>query len=115
MPRRTSKYGAKPTIVDNIRFASKSEAKRYSELKLELLAGEISGLVLQPRYPLKVNDKLICTYVADFEYTTRYGELVIEDVKGFETPVFKLKKKLFEALTGRQLVVSGNLRSKLRR
>lgn len=97
-----NKFGAKPTIVDNIRFSSKREARRYSELRLLERAGEIGALVLQPRYPLKVNGKLICTYVADFEYypgDPRKAK-VVEDAKGVRTPVFAIKAKLFEALHG---------------
>lgn len=34
-------------------------------------------------------------YVADFQYE-QDGKIIVEDVKGMETDVFKLKKKLFE-------------------
>lgn len=95
-----NKYGAKPTVVDNIRFASQKEAKRYSELKLLERAGEVENLTLQARFPLRVNGKLVTTYVGDFLYGTRAGETVVEDSKGFRTPVYKLKAKLFEALHG---------------
>lgn len=97
-----SKYGAIRTEVDGITFASKKEARRYGELRLLERAGEIGALTLQPRYPLKVNGKLICTYVADFEYYPADPEKakVVEDAKGVRTPVFALKAKLFEALHG---------------
>src|SRR3990167_2292221 len=36
---RTHKYGAVPTVVDGIRFASKKEARRYSVLRLLEKAG----------------------------------------------------------------------------
>ena len=103
--RAQTKYGAVRTEVDGITFASKREAKRYSELKLLERAGEITLLELQPRYPLKVDGKLICTYVADFSYRsidpkTALHSNVVEDVKGVRTPVFKLKAKLFEAING---------------
>jgi hypothetical protein len=97
-----SKYGAIRTEVDGISFASKKEARRYSELRLLERAGDIGALVLQPRYPLKVNGKLICTYVADFEYypADPQKSKVVEDAKGVRTPVFAIKAKLFEALHG---------------
>jgi dsDNA-binding SOS-regulon protein len=63
-----SKYGAVRTEVDGISFASKKEARRYSELKLLERAGEIADLQLQPRFPLTVNGVRVCTYVADFQY-----------------------------------------------
>lgn len=34
------------------------------------------------------------TYVADFVYVTRDGRTVVEDAKGFQTEVYKIKKKL---------------------
>ena len=94
------KYKAKPTIFDGIRFASKSEAKRYAVLKLLQDAGEIRDLKTQYSIAIDVNGKHICNYVADFHYYTKTGRPVVEDVKGFRTPVYKLKKKLVEAVHG---------------
>lgn len=93
-PRR-SKYGAVPTVVDGVRFASKKEAKRYWELKLL----KVKALVLQPEYELVVNGVLICKYRADFAYDGETHKIV-EDVKGVKTAVYKLKKKLMLAIHG---------------
>jgi hypothetical protein len=71
---RKSKYAAIPTIVDGIRFASKKEARRYTELKLLERAGEITCLELQPKFPCVVNGKKVCTYIADFAYLDDSGE-----------------------------------------
>ena len=96
-----TKYRAKPTVIDNIRFASKKEAQRYSELKLLEKAGAICRLELQPSFDVKLNNRHICVYRADFTYWDESkGDLVIEDVKGVRTPVYKLKKKLVEAQYG---------------
>lgn len=96
-PKR--KYGNKPTIVDGISFPSKREAKRYGELRLREQAGEIENLTLQPRFPIDVNGRRICTYVGDFEYYDRAtGDQVVEDAKGFKTPLYRLKKKLVAAV-----------------
>ena len=94
---RTSKYGAIKTEVDGITFASRAEANRYSELKLLEAAGEISRLELQPKYPLVVNGVKVAEYRGDFLYI-QDGHKVLEDVKGVATPVFRLKKKLVNAL-----------------
>lgn len=108
--RAPTKYGNRKTVVDGITFASAKEARRYGELKLMERAGLVRLLTLQPRYPLKVNDKLVCTYVADFSYSTANGEgggigkMIVEDAKGFKTPEYKLKAKLFEALFGFPIV-----------
>ena len=92
------KYSAKPTVVDGIRFASKAESDRYGHLKLLEKNQFIYGLELQPKFPIHVNGQKICTYMADFRYRkTVGGDDIIEDVKGIKTPVYRLKKKLFEA------------------
>jgi len=107
LPRqaRRSKYGAKPQVVDNIRFASQKEHRRYKELQILLRAGGIKNLRLQPRYLLLdgfadrngIKHRPVF-YVADFAYLDRRHDWqeVVEDVKGgFKTEVYKIKKKLF--------------------
>lgn len=98
-----SKYRNEPTVVDGMRFASKAEARRYGFLKLRQAAGDIDGLECQPRFPLRVDGALICTYVADFRYRDlRTGAVVVEDVKSAptRTPVYRIKAKLLKALQG---------------
>ena len=97
-----SKYGAKPTIVDGVRFASQAEARRYGHLKMLERAGTICDLELQPRFPLLVNAIKVCTYVADFRYRFAgvVGVPVVEDVKGVQTPIYRLKKKMLLAQDG---------------
>ena len=92
-----NKFRAKRTEVDGITFASKAEAARYQTLKLELANGIISDLELQPKFPISVNGYKICTYIADFRYKLS-GRTVVEDVKGMQTPVFKIKAKLLKAV-----------------
>lgn len=95
-----SKYGNRKTEVDGIRFDSVAEAKRYGELQLLVAAGEINELVLQPRFPLMVNGEKVGTYSADFQYRDRDGRLLVEDVKGMPTTVYRLKKRLMKAVHG---------------
>lgn len=93
-----NKYRNVKTVVDGITFDSKKEAKRYGELKLLEKAGEITDLELQPEYPLNVNGKTVAKYRGDFRYfDRRNGVVVHEDVKGVQTPVFRLKKKILAA------------------
>lgn len=94
-----SKYGAQPVVIDGHRFASKREGARYRLLKAREAAGEIEGLELQPRYPLVVNGEEVGTYVGDFRYREN-GVLVVDDAKGVQTPVYRLKKRLMKALYG---------------
>jgi len=115
-----SKYKAVKTTIDGITFDSKKEAKRYTELKLLEKAGHITHLELQPEYQITINGAKICKYKADFRYFTVRAEdreqyksskgewivptmtgdkegQIVEDVKGFKTPIYRLKKKLVEA------------------
>ena len=115
-----NKYKAVKTVIDGITFDSKREAKRYTELKLLEKSGMITHLELQPKYDIIINGVKICSYRADFsyytvreenreQYTNSKGEWIVptktgdpegqivEDVKGFKTPIYKLKKKLVEA------------------
>lgn len=103
--KRVSKYGAKACVIDGVRFASLKEGRRYEQLKLLVRAGQISGLELQPRFPLVVNGLKVCTYVGDFSYQEA-GARVIEDSKGVLTDVFKLKRKLMKAVHGIEILLT---------
>lgn len=99
-PKR-HKFGAKKTEVDGFIFDSKAEAAYYSELKLrENAEGDyrISDLELQPKFPIVVNDIHIANYFADFRYKDSQGSTIVVDVKGMKTDVYRLKKKLVEAI-----------------
>jgi hypothetical protein len=106
MPQaRRSKYRAVKTVVDGVTFASKAEARRYQELRLLQRAKKITRLECQPEFPIAVNGVKVAKYVADFRYDTvpwdyEPVETIVEDVKGMPTPVYRLKKKLVEALYG---------------
>ena len=96
-----NKYRNKKVQVDMYVFDSIRESQRYKELKLLERAGEIRNLELQPHFLLqesfKKNGKTYrkIEYIADFKYTEN-GKTIVEDVKGMQTDVFKLKHKLFE-------------------
>lgn len=99
---KRSKYNNIKTEIDGIKFDSKGEANRYCELKLLVRAKLITELELQPKFTLqptfKKNGKThrSITYKADFIYIFEKGNVIIEDFKGFETAVFKIKRKMFE-------------------
>lgn len=91
-PLAPRKYRNVPEVVDGIRFDSKAEARRYCELKLIERSGLIQRLSLQPRFRFACG----ATYVGDFAYLEGAypdikGRWVVEDVKGVETAVFRLK------------------------
>jgi len=99
-----SKYKSRKAEVDGHTFDSKAEAKYYEQLKWLLEHKEIKSFRLQPRYTLlesfKKNGKTFrkTEYIADFEIHHIDGSIEVVDVKGFETPVFSIKRKLFEKL-----------------
>ena len=99
------KYRNTPVTVEGVRYASKKEAKRAAELRLLERHGKISDLRFQPRFPLIVNGDLVATYVGDMSYVEN-NRLVVEDVKGILTDVFKLKAKLFRAIHGFEITVT---------
>lgn len=99
-----TKYNAKRTTLDGISFDSKAEANRYATLKRMQTAGIIRDLEIKPKFPCEVAGRKVCTYIADFGYRTDQDGRVIEDVKGVKTSVYRLKKKLVEALHGVQIV-----------
>lgn len=98
------KYGNRKTTVDGITFDSKAEAERYKELKRLELLGVIKGLELQKTFRL-CKDRwnngrpFSISYKADFVYTLD-GDIIVEDVKGFRTEAYQLKKKLMKAVYG---------------
>ena len=81
-------------------YDSKFEASYAQELDLRKKAGDILDYERQKTLELVVNSYLVCTYRIDFvvyhDGCTEYVEL-----KGWPTPVWRLKWKLFEALFDR--------------
>ena len=76
-------------------FDSVKEFHRWGCLRLLERAGKIKNLQRQVKFELipKQDGERACTYIADFVYEED-GKLVAEDVKGYMTEVFRLKKKL---------------------
>jgi hypothetical protein len=81
-------------------FASKAEARHYQDLRWLMKAGKVKSVSLQPWFPLVVNGEKVALYIGDFEVVYPDGEVEIQDVKGFKTPIYRLKAKLFEACMG---------------
>lgn len=129
---RAHKFNAsRTTTADGKTFDSQAEADRYLELRIMQDAGLIRGLELQRRTQLMgLNGPILikskgypngrkASYVEDFRYEQkqRDGEwvLVIEDVKGMDTPVSRLKRAIFEAQTGVPVTIISKRASRRRR
>ncbi len=98
---RRPKYGNRKVEVDGMTFDSAKEGRRYADLKLMERGGEISDLKMQVPFRMLVEGVLVCTYVADFTYRRPVPigtVLVVEDVKGMRTDVYKIKRRLMKAV-----------------
>ena len=107
-----SKFYNQKTKVKGHVFDSRKEARRYQELLILQQAGEIRDLECQVPFPLIPSQKYKdpdtgrwktergTKYVADFVYTTRDGERVVEDVKGVRTKEYIIKRKMLLWLDG---------------
>ena len=96
-----NKYRNRKVEYAGHKFDSVKECERYKDLVLLLEAGEISNLRTQVKFPLVPSMKTPdgqtvrgIKYVADFTYYTKRGAFVVEDCKGVQTEVYKIKKKL---------------------
>lgn len=92
--RPKNKYGAKPKVVDGIRFASILEAQYYTNLRLRKKAGEV--LFFHMQVPIRLPGGTI--YRVDFQEFHSDGTVHYVDTKGKETESFKIKKREVEAI-----------------
>lgn len=109
------KYRNEPVRVDGYAFDSEAEARRWRNLRLLEVAGQIAGLKVHPVYEVfaAFHDSQgrrvrAITWEADFAYAEA-GRRVVEDVKsrgrrkgkrwvgGTCTEAWRIKVKLFKA------------------
>jgi len=105
--KRRSKYNAVPTTYNGVVYASKKEAIFAQKLDLRLKAGELDYVLRQVPFDLGAG----IIYRADFVTLKNQGmrsfwvgekksiglwEVTVYEVKGMETPAWKLKHKLFK-------------------
>ena len=93
---RYRKYNNKKTTVNKQTFDSKREARRFLQLKSLEKDGQIFNLKCQVKFELipKQDGERACNYIADFVYKNAEGKVFVEDVKGKQTPVYRIKKKV---------------------
>jgi hypothetical protein len=92
--QKNSYYSAKKSGKNDSKF----EAGKANELELLKKAGEIKDFREQVTLELIVNTYLVCTYKIDFIVEHHDGMFEYIETKGYATPQWKLKWKLFEAL-----------------
>lgn len=96
--KSNNKYKAKKVDYNGLRYDSKGEASFAMELDFRMKAGEFTEIQRQVTIPLVVNGVKICSYVADFITTDKYGGKKLFEYKGMVTDTFRLKWKLLNAL-----------------
>jgi hypothetical protein len=101
------KYNNKICYQDGYKFGSLREREYYIVLKLLKERKQIIAFDLQPKFEYTItysafNGSGIMTqkakYIADFRVFHNDGTITVEDVKGFETAIFKRKKRIMKKL-----------------
>ena len=82
----------------NHNHQSAGEANYCNQLALLKKVGVIDDYKTQHKIELRVNNQLITTHRVDFYVLKPDGKSEVHEYKGCETAVWKIKKKLFEAL-----------------
>lgn len=93
-----NKYKSVPTEVNGITYHSKLEGKYAFELNARKLANDIKDWERQVKISLDINGRHIANYYVDFLVHHNDGTMEYVEVKGFETEVWRMKWKIFEAL-----------------
>jgi len=89
---------AKKQEYNGFRYDSGFEANYAQELDLRIKAKDIKGYDKQVNLDLIVNGYVVCQYRIDFIVHHNDGTTEYVECKGYQTDVWKLKWKLFEAL-----------------
>ena len=90
----THKFNAKRVDIDGFKFPSKKEGAYYNDLKLLQSCGELLFFLRQVPIYLPGGVRL----VIDFVEFWADGRVEFTDVKGFNTPMGKMKIRQVEAL-----------------
>lgn len=111
-PKKKTKYSNKKITNRFGTFDSEREWSRFKILRTWERVGVITNLRRQVTFELVPGVKLhgetrakpAIRYVADYVYNNEFGEEVIEDAKGVQDKVYRLKKHLMKALLQKDIV-----------
>jgi hypothetical protein len=110
-PKIATKSKELRTDADGTVFDSHSEMIRYKELQILQRGGHIRELYRQQSFPLVINNKKIGLYTCDFVYEEKSpaGDwvTVYEEYKGFFTDDSQFRIKVFEAVYGVKVRITG--------
>ena len=93
-PKKKSKYHNRAVMLDGKWFHSEKEGRRYLDLKLARKTGDAIRYLRQVPFELPGGVK----YFLDFLVFWRDGRVSFEDVKGYKTQTYKIKKKQVEKI-----------------
>ena len=96
--RRLNKYDNQSSTYNGVIYHSHKERSYAQELDLRVKAGELKEWKRQVPIDLVVNGIKICRYYIDFVEIDPKGNETYVEIKGYETAVWRLKWRLFDAL-----------------
>ena len=99
-----SKFGNIKTLYNGRVYDSKHEGRYARDLDLRLKGKDIKSVEPQVSFPIIINGQKICDYISDFVVEHNDGTHEVIDCKGKLTDVYKIKKKLVEAVYGVKIV-----------
>lgn len=96
MKTRFSKYGSQKVSVAGRSFGSKLEKDLFIELMLEEKGGLLKNLRQQVSvYLTNARIQYIADFSAEVAIGVDAGQVVYYEAKGFETPVWRIKRRLW--------------------
>jgi len=96
--QRRNKFNASSIFYDGNKYDSKAEAAYAKDLDLLIKAKEVKKWERQIKISIDINGYHICNYFVDFRVWKSDGQIELVEVKGMETEVWRLKRKLLEAV-----------------
>lgn len=102
LAKRGNKFRAKRYFTHGVWFDSIAEGRFYESLMKRHERGELGEIKRQPEFPLYAQDGgFVGKYRADFQFMDNIaGRERTVDVKGFDTPLSKWKRKHVKAQYG---------------
>ena len=100
---KRNKYGVSPKSERTYKgtvYASKLGMQYRQHLDLKIKANLVKSYTEQVPFRIVINERKICVYKLDFEVHYTDGRVEYIDVKGVLTAIYRLKKKLVEAMFG---------------
>ena len=93
---------SKQVYEDGYLFDSQTEYEYYKILKAKREMGSILAFAIKPQYvlipPFNYMGKQVkgVVYTPDFEYVDSNGKTIVVEIKGYPTPDFELRLKLWK-------------------